>query len=280
MKTTKIRHERTTQAVDAAVTTKQRTRRIRRRKGDHAAAIKRYYFTAETQEAIGRYQQSDDKQTRDEIYVASILPAFDSLVENLISIYKFVGLHETREDLQADCITFLFETLRKFDPLRGTKAFSYFNVVAKNWLIVQAKKRQKNMLRIVSLDATDTLGRTGYVRFALGAEGYTPVLEQDVERFIVPAPDDILQAHEQVDVVVELLIAIRKKLTAEADIKCIDSVITLFEHRDDLPFFNKRAVFMYMRDMSGLSPKQLTTSIGVLKRYYNLMKRDEDIGIF
>lgn len=261
-------------------TPKKSVRRIRRRKGDALSAVKRYYFTAETQDAICRYQQTTDVVERDRIYTTLIMPAFDSLVENLITIYKFVGLHETRDDLKTDCITFLFETLCKFDPARGTKAFSYFNVVAKNWLIVQAKRRQKNSQRVVSLDATDTLGRSGYTRLALGAEDYTPIMERDAERFVVPSPDDIMVASEQVDAVIDLLNVIRTKLTAEQDIKCVETVLTLFRQRDELPFLNKRAIFMYMRDMSGLTPKQLTVSIGVLKRHYNLLKRDDVVGIF
>ena len=46
--------------------------------------------------------------------------------------------------LKSDCVSFLYETLEKFDPSKGSKAFSYFNVVAKNWLIIQSKKRVKN----------------------------------------------------------------------------------------------------------------------------------------
>ena len=48
-------------------------------------------------------------------------------------------------------MTFLYETLHKFDASRGTKAFSYFNVCAKNFLIIQQKKKIKARKRNISI---------------------------------------------------------------------------------------------------------------------------------
>jgi hypothetical protein len=95
------------------------------------------YFNSDTQDAIVAFQKETSKKEKDEIYVGKILPAFEKLVENLINIHKFTGMYDTYEDLKNDCVNFLFETIIKFDASRGTNAFSYFNVVAKNWLIIK-----------------------------------------------------------------------------------------------------------------------------------------------
>lgn len=238
-----------------------------------APDTKRYYFSADTQEAIGLFQSSSDQREREKLYVSRILPAFQQLVENLICIYKFVSLYDSQEDLQNDCITFLYETLHKFDPGRGTKAFSYFNVVAKRWLIVRSKKRAYNIKRMVSLDAVDVYGNDNMDKLNTHEYQIAPHLD-----FTVASHDDEAIAHQYSQQLMLLFGHIRDRLTNENEIKCIDSIVTLFEQREDLPMHNKRAVFTYIREMSGLSPKQLTLAISVIKRYYTNMKDDDEFG--
>ena len=118
-------------------------KKIRRRPGKK----QNLYFTAETQQWIELYQKTEDVDKKTVIYEKNILPAFSKLSENLIFVYGFKSYFATFDELKADCISFLFESIKKWDPSRGTKAFSYFNVVAKNWLIIQSKKTTKNNKR-------------------------------------------------------------------------------------------------------------------------------------
>ena len=108
-------------------------RKIKRRKGGTSPS--KLYFHAGTQDAIVRYQKSTENGDRNRIYVQEIYPAFEKLAENLMNIHRFTSLHDSFDDLRNDCVNFLFETLLKFDATRGTNAFSYFNVCAKNFLI-------------------------------------------------------------------------------------------------------------------------------------------------
>ena len=84
------------------------------------------YFNEDTQTAIENFQATDSISEKDKIYTAEIMPAFEKLAENLIFIHKFTSLHESFDDLKNNCVTFLYETLYKFDASRGSKAFSYF----------------------------------------------------------------------------------------------------------------------------------------------------------
>lgn len=234
-------------------------KRMRRGTG----SIDRYYFDAETQRNIILFQSSNDRKEKEKLYVNNILPAFEQLVENLICIYKFQGLYASHDELKSDCIVFLYETLNKFDASRGTKAFSYFNVVAKRWLITRSRKRMVSIQKIVSLDSVDTLGRQEYDKIDNALE-VAPHID-----LTVPSQDDQIISLERPDFIMRMLCDIRERLVNENEIKCIDSIITLFEKKEDLPFLNKRAVFTYIREMSGLTPKQLTMAISVIKRYYN-----------
>ena len=136
------------------MTKPKRKRIIRRRKSGS-----KNYFNTDTQAAIVSYQNSDCLDEKNKLYVDQILPAFEKLAQNLIFIYGFISPGEPYEHLKNDCVSFLFETIHKWDPGKGTKAFSYFNVVAKNWLIINSRRRIKSERRHVSVDHQEGMSR-------------------------------------------------------------------------------------------------------------------------
>jgi hypothetical protein len=152
------------------------------------------------------------------------MPAFEKLVENLINIYKFTSMHDTYEDLKVDCVNFLFETIHKFDETRGSNAFSYFNVVAKNWLIIKTKQKAQKMKRLVSLDDPDSL--SSYETCLIDEHNYIPFKDGDTE---FSNRNDI----------VNMLFDIRTKVKSENELSCINSVITIFENIDDIDLLPK-----------------------------------------
>ena len=217
------------------------------------------YFNEDTHKAIVEFQNEKDKKLRDKLYVEKIMPAFEKLVENLINIYKFTSMHDTYEDLKVDCVNFLFETIHKFDESRGTNAFSYFNVVAKNWLIIKTKQKAQKMKKIVSLDDPESL--TSYDSCLIEEHNYIPFKDIDSE---------LVNRKE----IVTMLYDIRAKAKSENELSCINSIITIFENLDDIDLLNKSAILLYMRELSGLSPKQMTTTMQAIKGYYKKLKND------
>lgn len=230
-----------------------------------AAKALRLYFNADTQAAIVSYQQTIEKRQKDKIYVKDILPAFEKLVENLINIHKFTSLHDTYDDLKNDCVNFLFETICKFDAARGTNAFSYFNVVAKNWLIIKTKQKSQRVKRSVSLDDPENLTSNEH-----------KIIE---EHNLIPATDELLFGDNNVDNILNLLYEIRTKIKSENELSCINSIITIFENIEDIDLLNKSAILLYMRELSGLSPKQLTTTMQTIKKHYRQLKFDPRIVV-
>lgn len=226
----------------------------------------RRYFNANTQRAICDYQKAEDRKERERLYTKEIMPAFSKLVENLINIHKFTALHDTYDDLKNDCVNFLFETIGKFDGTRGTNAFSYFNVVAKNWLIIRTKQKSLRMRRSVSLDDPEAM-----------SANELRIIE---DHCVVPGQDQVMEEAAQLAGTVRMLYEIRDKVKTENELACINSIITIFENVDDIDFLNKSAILLYMREMSGLSPKQLTTTMQSVKRHYRRMKADSRHKLF
>jgi hypothetical protein len=218
------------------------------------------YFNSGTQEAIVQFQLEKVKKEKDKLYVNSILPAFEKLVENLINIHKFTGMHDTYDELKNDCVNFLFETIHKFDAGRGTNAFSYFNVVAKNWLIIRTKQKTQRTKKSVSLDDPTSL---------------TTHEAHIIDEFnIIPSQDLLSDTAFSMENTVGLLYEIRTKVKSENELTCINAIITIFENIDEIDLLNKSAVLLYMRELSGLSPKQLTTAMQSIKRHYKKSKTD------
>lgn len=218
------------------------------------------YFNSSTQDAIVSFQKEKEKKIRDVIYVTQVMPAFQKLVENLINIHKFTGIYDSYDDLKNDCVNFLFETIHKFDPTRGTNAFSYFNVVAKNWLIIKTKQKVQKIKRNVSLD--DPIGLTAYESSMV--EEYNAL----------PPQDAASESSASVENTLNMLHEIRSKAKTENELTCINSIITIFENIDEIDLLNKGAVLLYMRELSGLTPKQLTTTMQSIKKHYKKIKTD------
>jgi len=228
-------------------------KRIRRRPGKK----QNLYFTKDTQEWIEKYQQDPEEESRKRIYEKDILPAFMKLSENLIFVYGFKSYFATFDELKADCVSFLFESILKWDPKRGTKAFSYFNVVAKNWLIVNCRQHNKNAIRHVSVDHPDLM-----------SNAHKEMLE---ERNTQPGPDELLFLRQRKQEILRLLEDMSVKINNENEMICLEAVRTLFLSIDDLDLLNKRAVLLYIREISGLDKKQLAKSLGSIRRHYRKM---------
>jgi len=219
------------------------------------------YFNSDTQKAITTFQASTDKKERDKLYVLEILPAFEKLVENLINIHKFAGLYDSYDDLKNDCVNFLFETIGKFDANRGTNAFSYFNVVAKNWLIIKTKQKSQKTKKNISLDDPSMLSSH----------------EKNIvdEHNMIPSQDALFDDLRSSETITTILYEIRNIARTENELMCINSIITIFENIDEIDLLNKNAILLYMRELSGLSPKQLTTTMQVIKKHYRKIKIEQ-----
>lgn len=220
---------------------------------------KNYYFSSETQEKIVLYQKERTKRRKDDLYVKYIHPAFEELVHNLVSVYKFKSTMEDMNHLKHDCVAFLYETIHKWNPDNGTKAFSYFNVVAKNWLTIHSRRHLKMSKRNISTD--DMTGFTALEKDQLNktqpdiAQQY--INEIDKRNFM---PEFIKMTNK-----------IQEKLKDERDIRCIKAVQQVFENANNLDYLNKRAVFVYLREISGLNSTELSSSLSTIRKHYRKM---------
>ena len=210
---------------------------------------KKRYFTEDTEAAIAEYLASTNQAERDHIYSTRIHYALYKLAENLIHTFKFYYTEvDSLEDLKHEVICFLIEKLDYFDPTKGSKAFSYFSIVGKNYLILYNNNNYKK--KKITTDVMDADEDDGVLR-DLGR----PERKQDLKDFI-----DYFT--EYIDV------HIFKIFKKENDRKVADAVNILFKRRENLEIFNKKALYIYIREITNVDTPVITKVTKILKKLY------------
>lgn len=240
---------------------RQGTRRLIKRKPGKS----KNYFTAQTQESIVKFQKTEEESERHKIYEKEILPAFDALVENLINVYGFNVLHETKKDLKNECVEFLYGAIMKFNSEKNSKAFSYFNVVAKRYLTIKSKQNVKNIQRYISLDNQD---------------GISSHDMETIENYsVIPTWEDLLEEKNLRENVRNLINEIDNLSTTDNEKETIRAIKIVLDQLDDLDLVSKRAILLYIREITNLTPKQLSVVLSNLKKHYRTAKKNIEDAI-
>ena len=121
----------------------------------------RYYFHIGTENAIIRHNQETRPVIRERIYNEHIRNAFEKLAENIIHTFKFYYFDVPSEDVKHEVVSFLYMNMHKYDHTKvnakgqRSKAFSYFSIVAKNYLILHNNNNYKRMKQHDGAEVTD-----------------------------------------------------------------------------------------------------------------------------
>jgi len=219
------------------------------------------YFTQDTEDAIVAYNNSKDVTFRQKIFTDRIYYPFYKLVENIIHTFRFYYTDvEDLEDLKHEVISLLIEEkIHMFDSTRGAKAYSYFGTIVKRHLI---NYNNKNYKRLKSLAPVEDFNGT-YDLDTADVRPYSFTLRQIFDIYIEKTYDKLEDLFPK-----------------EADRKVADAILILFKKRYDLDIFKKKALYIYIREMTGTETPYLTKVINVLKtEFYQLYSGLEEQGL-
>lgn len=210
------------------------------------------YFTKETEDYIIKYNNSTDSAERDKIFREHIYFPFYKLVENIIHTFKFYHIDtDSIESLKFEIISVLVEDkIKRFDPTNGAKAYSYFGTIVKRWLIAYTNQNYNTKKRVIYSDT--------YNEELEDTSELTPVL--DPEKVISNIVDTFIE-----DAYLELSTLYQD----EKDIQVADAVLTLFKNRRDLDILKKKAIYIYVREITDCTTPRLTKVIRDLKTIFN-----------
>ena len=217
------------------------------------------YFTKDHENAIVKYCASASRKEREDLYIGLIGPAFNEMVDKIIYTYKFNTLPNIKE-LSEECKIWLTTILNKYNPNRGSKAFSYFSVVTKNWFIHKVKVNSKKIRKEVSFEdlvqngGPDILGTSSSVE--KGENIY-------------------LDKREEAEFWSSLLN--QMEVWSEAPLKppertVLSAVNILLNNVEDIEIFNKKAIYLYLRELTGMNTKQVVNNLNKIRDKYRIFK--------
>ena len=205
------------------------------------------YFGTPVQNAIIRYNNHDSPVIKNRIYKEHIQFAFNKLAENLIHTFKFYYFDYPLDEVKHEVVAFLVMQMPKYNSEKG-RAFSYFSVVGKNWLILHNNNNYKKMKihdQITVLDYNRNVSKESQ--------------DSDVNDFNIEFVDQMLEYWDN---------NITNIFRRQKDILVADSVLELFRRRRNIENFNKKALYIMIREMTGSNTQHITRVINQMKNYY------------
>ena len=208
------------------------------------------YFTIDTEKAIIEYNKSDNTDERNKIYVEGIKYPFEKLAENILNTFKFSYFDVSKEDVQMEVISNLIEKIHMFQEGKG-KAFSYFSIVAKNYLILKNNGNYKRFKKTALLSEMP--------------ESWNP-------------SDDFYETQfgEELNEFKELMlkywdINLTRVFTKKRDIQIADAVLELFRRSQHIENFNKKHLYLLIREMTDCKTHYITKVVNEMKKHQTQM---------
>ena len=209
------------------------------------------YFGQPVQDAIIRYNETNNPTIKNRIYREHIHAAFDKMAENLIHTFKFYYFDYPFEEVKHEVVSFMVMQMSKYQPDKG-RAFSYFSIVGKNYLILNNNNNYKKMKIHDALDVLD---------FKRNLRSET--VQDEASEFNREFVNQMLDYWEN---------NITNIFRRQKDILVADAVLELFRKRENIENFNKKALYIMIREMTGSNTQHITRVVNQMKKfYYNMI---------
>ena len=208
------------------------------------------YFTQDTENAIVAYNTSETFSEKEKIYHAKIHYPFFKLTENIIHTFKFYYTEvDNIEDLQHEVITFLLSKIHLFDASKGAKAYSYFGTIAKRYLILQ---NQKNYKKRIDTAPVEELFKDDTYSYDLDDDPYRDDLSNYINLFVDYCTENLWELFPK-----------------PHDAQVADAILELFRKREDIDIFNKKALYIYIREQVDVKTPKITK---IANQLYDIFK--------
>ena len=220
---------------------------------------KNYYFTEVTEKAIIRYNNEERPAMRNRIYNDHIKDAFDKLCENIIHTFKFYYFDVSSEEVKNEVVSFLVMNMHKYTAGKG-KAFSYFSIVAKNYLILHNNNNYKKMKTHDKIDVMDW-------DKSIQTEISQKNTDQEFKEFV----------HQMLEYWDNNMNVIFRR---QKDVRVADAVLHIFRIKGNIELFNKKALYILIREMTQSNTQHITRVINVMKRYQKGIYKEFQVNGF
>lgn len=227
------------------------------------------YFGPEQEQAVIDYVASDSQLERNIIYNKHLREPLNKMVEYIIKRYKLYREGISFEELHADALGNLILKADKFDGTKNTKAYSYYGTIIKRYLIGRLIDDDKTKIKFDSWDNVKTsLEQTDDYQYEIDPP------DIDLDKFI----EGLI---EGIKTEINLSKTGEKRKLTDVEEKLGDTLITMLTERETIlkalsegNKYNKIAILEIMRNISGLSTKDIRHSMKRFKTLYRIIKLD------
>lgn len=208
------------------------------------------YFTQDTEDAIVLYNSISNPDQKSKLYQQRIHYPFFKLTENIIHTFKFYYTEvDEIEHLQHEVICFLLSKIHLFNPEKGAKAYSYFGTIAKRYLILS---NQKNYKKRIEKAPVEELHQNEEYSYSISDHPTDTPLTQYIDLFVEYVSENIFELFPK-----------------QHDAEVADAILELFRKREDIDIFNKKALYIYIREMVDVKTPKITK---IANRLYDIFK--------
>lgn len=203
--------------------------------------VSNVYFTPDTEEAIVAYNLTEDPREKDRLYNTKIQAPFGKIAENVYNTFKFSYADVSPLEIQKQAISHMVANIGKYEKGKG-KAFSYFSIVAKHWFILDNNTTYRRFKKHVEI--CESAGEAG--------------------EFVVE-PEHEKQETENKEFI-KLMVGFWDKnvgrfFTKERDLRIANAVVEIFRNADRIDVFNKKALYLYIREIADCQTQHITKVI-------------------
>jgi hypothetical protein len=208
------------------------------------------YFTQATEDAIIEYNKATTFEEKNKIYHERIHYAFFKLTENIIHTFKFYYTEVSNiEDLQFEVISFLLSKIHLFNPDKGAKAYSYFGTIAKRYLILSNQKNYKKRIDTAPIEQLEEDEKHSY---EMSDDQPIEHLSYFIDKFTEYCTENIFELFPK-----------------EEDAKIADAILDIFRQREKIDIFNKKALYIYIREQVEVKTPKITK---IANQLYDIFK--------
>ena len=220
------------------------------------------YFGPTQEEAVVKFLSTEDYKERNKIFNTHLKAPLNKMIESIIRRYKLYRKDYTYEDIHSDTLSFLATKMEKFQPSKNKKAYSYFGTICKNYLLGQLLKTDKKTKSDISYeDMYKTVEQMDEYIYNIEDSDKTPL---DV--FIKEISTNIKEELNAIK------ITENEKRVGESLIVVLDNWETIFEQIESGNKYNKNLILSYIREISGLTTKDIRVSMRRFKKIYIALK--------
>jgi hypothetical protein len=216
------------------------------------------YFTEDTEDAIVLYNKETNTVIKNQIYNRRIKYPLEKLAENILNTWSFPYISDSFRNKKTEVVSHILLNLDKYTKEKG-KAFSYFSIAAKNYLIINNDSNYKKAKIELSVDESEDSDNYGeQKRKTVEIKDYHT--ENDIN--IDNKKHFILLIIRYWDKNIDLVF---KK---SRDREIANAIVQLMEQYEGIENFNKKNIYVLIREMTGHKVQYITRVINKMKSFY------------